>query len=238
MRVKDILNATFFNSINNKFKTYAATHSELSNYSLFPDTTIALVAFNSDFGGLYASDLLEEYKDNQALLAGIFELRNFRNWLKYVELDMATYNPLYNVESHEEFVTTTDYGRTTTGSTTTNDTTTLSGSQTVNTGAREVTNQQYGYNDNTPQNDSKVINSAAVDSSSSTGSNTLTGNGTSSETLGGRDTTTEIRDRGGNIGVTKSTELFMDQDRLLASWGLIDRIFRDIKKELSYPIYE
>lgn len=235
MRVKDILNKNLFSSINSTFKTYATAHasevspevaSKLSNYSLFPDPDVALLAFNSDFGGLYASDLLEEYKDNQQLLAEVFKLRNYRNWLRYVELDMITYNPLYNVESHEEFKTTTNYGKTATGNNS------LTGSQTSNVGSREMTNQQYGYNDNTPQNDSKNITAATTDTVATT-----TGT-TTSEVLGGTDIVTEVRDRGGNIGVTKSTELFMDQAAVLASWGLIDRIFRDIKKELSYPIYE
>lgn len=246
MKVKDCVNIELFEKINETFSAYAfkCDSEKYGCINIFDEPEYTYIMYTHDFGSLIASDLLEDYKAENIsvdVICYILKKKYYRNWLRFYDLDNAAYEPLWNVEEHTKNVTETEYGKEVTNEQLTDGHTNVTHGKTQTSEQLDdgvTTNSEYGYNSSTPENTQKTtVDGGKTQLTEGGTTNTNISDGKKSEVNSGKDTVTTTIERGGNIGVAKSTELFEDQMNLLNKWNFIEEIFKDLNKEFSILIW-
>lgn len=222
------------------------------NVDIFPNSLadMVTVGFESEFGSLMADPLyMSGYKSGaltSAHLAAMIKERNKQRWKYMLEVQFAEFNPLWNVDGTEKRITETEYGKKTTyhkGSTSTTEqleaasTTseqTVDGSQTVEHSVSPEDSQTY----NPEAKDHSTENSGTTVVTSDAGKIKTSLTGEDYDKEGDSDKVTDTFVRGGNIGVTKSTELLTDTVEWAKHFDFFHEWYHSIAEILCIPIYE
>lgn len=239
MKVSDGISIVCFGFMNDNFEA-------LAGKELFHDITSAHFNFMYDFGDLKASKLLEEAPTESAtsrasFIASKVVSKYWKNWEHYLKIFEADYNPLYNVDGTESRTITKTFGKK------------VENEQTVD-GKNNTTHGKIQESeqivDSTTSNYLDAFNSTDDVEQGKTivdgGKTQLTDSGTTNVAMSdgkheiqesGTETTTDVFTRGGNIGTTKTTELMSDDVAFWEMFNFYDKVFRDIVKEVSIPMW-
>lgn len=222
------------------------------NVDIFPTflTDMVTIGFESEFGSLMADPLyMSGYKSGaltNAHLAAMIKERNKQRWKYMLEVQFAEFNPLWNVDGVEKRITETDYGKKTTyhkGSESTTeqleDAETIS-EQTVDAEATVEHSispeDSQSYNPESKEHSTSNAGSSTVKSNAGKMKTSLTGEDYDKESDSDKVTDTFVR--GGNIGVTKSTELLTDTVEWAKHFDFFHEWYHSIAEILCIPIYE
>lgn len=242
-KISDIPTSTYtqiFGMLTGKFATEYSPVAQTTVF-LFKDIESAVLDFLRTYGSLPISSLFSMteavYQPQEAIRLMVETIYNqySRQWYNiFKAIMLSDYNPLYNVEGTEKRTIQTIYGKTTTTSGSgTSSTVSEQNTDSTYTHGRVDAEQDYGYNSSTAS-DTRKSTASGTDRSNS-GKTTVAGSASNngSEALSGIDTTTDILERAGNIGVTKSTELLQDSVDLWSGLSWMKLILRDISNELT-----
>ena len=141
---------------------------------------------------------------------GLWSRKWNRTFLKWQQALNIKYDPLYNYDRHEEWVT----DESGTNKTDTQDETSINGT---------ITNKVSAYNSEAFSNDNQGITSSSSDSTGQ---------------VNGQHKTNEVR-KGrayGNIGVTTSQQM-LQSELDLAAWNLYEHITDIFLSEFTIPVY-
>ena len=130
------------------------------------------------------------------------------------------YNPIWNVDGEETLETWTDYGKKTTNTKDWSDTSTI----TDDINESDV----YGFDSASPVGDSKSTRNGEAE---------VVHDGTDSYEDSGRDHYKEVKTRGGNIGITMTTQLLESELVFREKFNYFEIVMMDVLSELAINIY-
>lgn len=231
--------------------------------TLFSSEQTAIVNqyFLEKFGGLKCDSILETYyKGNYTAtnVADFIKTVCQTKWIHFLKIWESEYNPLWNVDGTETRIIETKYGKTETYNNGKSETTTQSvdGSTETQHGliqTQEQTEDSTSVNENTSFEDSdfaavtKTTDNNGTITNSNTGTDTITTNigtisksntGVDSNVNSGTDTITDTFTRGGNIGLTMTTQLLSAERSFWSLMDFFDLWFVSIIDVVTIPIYE
>lgn len=248
MKISDINLLDLFNQL----KTFSFKHTvngeeQTVNVTLWPDEQNAGMyrMFNLYYGSLRADDLAEDIYDEEvsiSTVAAILKTILVPQWKQLFLAWNADYNPLWNVDGVETRIIETEHGLivehekdssvTSEQLTDAESTTEQLTNGTATDYVSPETSSAFNPSAKTESNAGKVkatSNSGKVKSSSE---------GTDTDTQSGTTTVTDTFTRGGNIGVTMSTQLIQAQIDLWSKFNFFPVYFESIAKQLTIPIWE
>lgn len=156
-------------------------------------------------------------------LIGAWTKSELYQWERAYNVITAEYNPIWNVDAHEEESITRELSGATSDS--------MEGeTSSTNTTDTETINSTKGYNSNSWTETDKTDGSA-TDTGTGTQSESRTGTNTESETI------TNVRDRGGNIGITMSQQLVTAELDLLQRLNITQYIVDSFKRRFCLLVY-
>ena len=243
IRLKDVFPDAFrgggvFTSMTDEFPISGVSKQELD------------IEFFTKYGECIISPFLEHFMKGSVIeeteritLSNYIYNKYKKNWLHYLEVYNAEYNPIHNYdrtstveEKHtgEDTITKDlNYDKTIDETDTTTNGTTITSSGTT-------TSSAYGWNGGNEQNtDKNVTNTTTTpngsDTTKRTGGSQNSESGTITDKKGTTITTTD--ETKGNIGVTTTQQMLKSEIDLWGNFVIIDLILKDTKETLTLPIY-
>lgn len=199
------------------------------NKELNPEIELYFDVNNFDMENITASNF-------QSLVKFLFY--PYQNkWVKLWEnVYLQEYNPIWNVDGTETETREFTHGKTTTN--------TKNLTHTMNKGSTETSTVLSDITQNS-RNSFDSVAPVDTDKTSNTGNKTVTGSGydsdvdTGTDTYAdsGKDTETVTRTRGGNIGVTMTTQMLTSEIDMREKFNYFAIVIGDIINELSLRIY-
>lgn len=227
------------------------------NVELFSSSQVpyATRLFLQSQGERCADQILNDYDKGDITatqLADLIKSVCVPRWKQLYEIWTADYNPTYNVEGTEKRVVTTEYGKVTTmakdtsitDEQITNATDEITyGKSTTHTNPT-TTGKVAAFDSQTFVNASETSMTNNVDTDSgkdetksSIGKVEHVHSGEDTDTLSGEDTVTDIYTRGGNLGVTMTSQLLRDGENFWDKYSFFEHYFNDIAREIGLPIW-
>ena len=166
-----------------------------------------------------------------------------KNWLHYLGIYDAEYNPIHNYDRTSNVKITNSGEDTETRDITYNknidETDTVTNGTTI-TSQGETTTSAFGWNGGTEQNTDKnttttTTSPSGTDTTKRTGQDTNTESGEVKTKKGTAQST--IEETKGNIGVTTTQQMLQSEIDLWGNFVIIDLILQDVKETVTIPIY-
>ncbi len=192
--------------------------------------------------------------DTMKLAIGVWSASQFKTWEKLFATTMMSYNPIWNVDADESETFSRNYLRNMEYDSQDKRTADLTDERTPDLTTERTpdlveTKSVQGFNSNTWA-DAEKIATTGTDTTTNTGTETNTETGTDTVTHTGTDTidysgkdtdsglesTTLIKRRTGNIGVT-TTQKMISEEREIAEFSMIEYITQSFKERFCILIY-
>ena len=268
MKISDINLLDLFTALKTfSFKHVVNGEETTVDVNLWPDDQNAAMykIFNLYYGSLKADELAEDIKNGDLTIAtAAAVLKNILTpqWKQLFLAWIADYNPLWNVDGVETRVIETEHGLVIEhekDSAVTNEQLTDAESTTEQLTDAESTTEQLTDAESTTEQltdgtatdyvspeSSNTFNPSAktetnagkVKATSNSGKTQSSTSGTDTDTQSGTTKVTDTFTRGGNIGVTMSTQLLSEQIRLWSEFNFFPVYFKTIAKQFTIPIWE
>lgn len=248
MKIRDINLLNLFTALKTfNFKHVVNGEETTVNVVLWPDEQNAAMykVFNLYYGSLKADEFAKDINNEVISIATAANvLKNILTpqWKQLYLAWIADYNPLWNVDGVETRVIETEHGLVIEhekDSSVTSEQLEDAESTTEQIEKGTATDYVSPESSSTFNPSAKTESDAGkVKATSNSGKIKSTSEGTDTDTQSGTTTVTDTFTRGGNIGVTMSTQLLDEQIRLWSEFNFFPVYFETIAKQLTIPIWE
>ena len=248
MKISDINLLDLFTALKAfSFKHVVNGEETTVEVNLWPDAQNAAMykIFNLYYGSLKADELAEDIHNGDLTIAtAAAVLKNILTpqWKQLFLAWIADYNPLWNVDGVETRVVETEHGLVVEhekDSAVTTEQLLAAESTTEQITKGTATDYVSPESSNTFNPSAKTESDAGkVKATSNSGKVETASSGTDTDTQSGTTKVTDTFTRGGNIGVTMSTQLLDEQIKLWSEFNFFPVYFKTIAKQLTIPIWE